>query len=211
MADIPNTGSHLPPESLAHQAIVARWRRRSRIVAFWRIVLPLSIFAIALALAGWIVARSVLDSPIPKIIVEATRVMTNPKFYDRDQNDRAYLITAVKAVRDAVNQDKFELTNPNFHLGDGSVKANRGVYIKGATQVVLHGDVEAINSDGSKMNTQDAVVDTKTGVVTNTSIAHAGGMQLETNMGRISADDYKIEKNGAVAFRGRVHGVINGK
>ena len=211
MGEIPMTGSSLPPEARAHEAIIARWRRRSRIVAFWRIVLPLSIFAITLALAGWIVARSVLDSPIGAVIVEATRMMTNPKFYDRDQHDRAYLITAAKAVRDAANQDKFVLTNPNFHLGGGSVKANQGVYIKGATQVILHGDVEAINSDGSKMNAQDAVVDTKTGIVTNTSIAHSGGMQLETSMGRISADDYKIEKNGAVSFRGRVHGVLNGK
>ena len=114
MGEIPMTGSSLPPEARAHEAIIARWRRRSRIVAFWRIVLPLSIFAITLALAGWIVARSVLDSPIGAVIVEATRMMTNPKFYDRDQHDRAYLITAAKA---------YAVLNGQYHVSCDDVSA----------------------------------------------------------------------------------------
>lgn len=192
------------------EAIVARWRRRSRVVGFWRIVLPLSIFAITLAMAGWIVARSLLENPVAAITA-AERLVTNPRFYGRDKKDRTYLLTAMQAVEDEANKDKYTLKNPSFNLGGGSVRADQGVYIKNSTKILLHGKVVAVNSDGSRMSTEDAQIDTKTGVVTNTAAPHTAGMTLETSNAKISADDYSVAKNGVVTFHGRVHGVINGK
>ena len=199
------------PAGPARQAVVDRWRRRSRIIGFWRIILPLSIFAIGLALAGWIVARSVLKSEVVQMIAATDRLVTNPQFYGRDRLDRVFLLTAMKGVRDAANRDKFTLENPNFYLGGSSVRAREGVWDKGSTKVLLHGDVVAVTSDGSRLNTEDAQIDTRTGVISNTALPHSKGMELETSTGKISADDYTISKNHVVTFQGRVHGVINGK
>ena len=193
MAEAPPHAINTFPSDDARQAIVARWRRRSMVVAFWRIILPLSIFAITLGLAGWIVARGMLDRPDLAQGVISNQLMTKFRFYGRDKHDRAYLLTAMTAVRDARNEHK------------------QGVYIDNSTKILLHGDVLAINSDGSRMQTQDAEIDTRTGVVSNTNVAHDGGLQIETNMGKITANDYTIAKNGAVTFRGRVRGVINGR
>ncbi len=211
MAEAPPHAINTFPSDDARQAIVARWRRRSMVVAFWRIILPLSIFAITLGLAGWIVARGMLDRPDLAQGVISNQLMTKFRFYGRDKHDRAYLLTAMTAVRDARNEHKITLANPNFNLGGGSVRAKQGVYIDNSTKILLHGDVLAINSDGSRMQTQDAEIDTRTGVVSNTNVAHDGGLQIETNMGKITANDYTIAKNGAVTFRGRVRGVINGR
>jgi len=195
----------------ARQAVIDRWRRRSRMVGFWRIILPLSIFAIGLALAGWIVARSVLKSEVVQVIAATDRLVTNPRFYGRDRRDRVFLLTAMKGVRDTLNRDKFTLENPNFNLGSSSVRAREGIWDKGSTRILLHGDVVAISSNGSRMETEDAQIDTKTGTISNTSVRHSKGMELETSTGKISADDYTIAKNGVVTFQGRVHGVINGR
>jgi hypothetical protein len=191
--------------------IIERWRRRSRVVGFWRIILPLSIFAICLALAGWIVSRSLLKTNIIEVIEATDRLISRPQFYGLDKDDRTYLITAIRGLRDAANRDKFTLDNPSFNLGGGSVRADKGIYIKGSTKVELRGHVVAINSAGSRMTAEVAQVDTRTGTISNTGAPGSGRMSLETRSGRIAADDYTIAKNGVVTFRGRVQGVINGK
>jgi hypothetical protein len=199
-------------ETAGHpQGVIERWRRRSRVVSFWRIILPLAIFAICLALAGWIVSTSVLRNPVIEVIEATDRLISQPKFYGSDSRERTYLLTALKGLRDAVNRDQYTLEQPNFNLGGGSVRADQGIYIKGSTNILLHGHVVAINSAGSRMEAEDAQIDTRTGTVSNTAQPNSGRMSIETSMGKIAADDYTVEKNGAVHFRGRVRGVINGK
>ena len=208
MASAPHFTHHSAGDP--QQLVVERWRRRSRVVNFWRIILPLAIFAICLAMGGWIVSRSLLETRVLEIIEATDRLISGPKFYGRDNNDRTYLLTAIRGLRDAVNRDKYTLESPNFNLGAGSVRADQGVYIKGSTKILLHGNVVAINSAGSRMEAQDAQIDTRTGTISNTAQPGSGRMSIETSMGKIAADDYTVAKNGVVTFRGRVRGVING-
>ena len=57
--------------------------------------------------------------------------------------------------------------------------------------------------------TEEALIDTRTGIVTNRRAPAAKGVQIESRMGKISARDYVVAKDGSVTFRGGVRGTIN--
>jgi lipopolysaccharide export system protein LptC len=193
------------------KAEIAKWRRRSALVRFWRKALPASIVAIVVAIGAWAVARSLIPlAPQAKLELSAIR-MKNPRIFGVDGHDRAYLLAAEDAVRDAVNEKRINLANPTFNLGGGRVRADRGVYVEGSTDIVLRGNVVVIDAGGGRMQTDEALIDTRTGVVTNTRSPSAKGVQIESSMGKITAQDYTVAKNGAVTFRGHVRGTINGK
>ena len=193
------------------QATVERWRRRSRIVAFWRTVLPASILAIVLGLGGWIIARGLVERPVSELDVPKQIEMKTPRFYGVDGRDRTWVLAAINAVRDPRNDGRITLQNPTFNLGAGSVQANEAFWLEGSTNIVMRGDVRLIDGDGGRMNTQEAMIDTRRGTITNSRSPEAGRVQIENNLGRVTADDYVIAKNGSVTFRGRVSGVINPK
>lgn len=195
----------------ARQRAVERWRRRSRIVAFWRTVLPASILAIVLAIGGWIVARGLVERPLAELEVSKNIEMKAPRFYGVDGRDRTWVLAAVKAVRDPADEGRVKLESPSFILGAGSVRANEAHWAPDSTEIVMRGDVRMIGGDGARMETQEALIDTRRGTITNSRSPEAGRVEIENNMGAITADDYVIGKNGAVTFRGRVRGVINPK
>lgn len=198
-------------EAVQRQATVERWRKRSRRVRFWRKVLPMTILAIVLCIAGWVLARGLMPQPILAPLELSAIRMKGPKFFGRDKNDRAFLLAALEAVRDAKQEGRVNLTNPTFNLGGGSVRANQGIYVDGAQDLLLRGDVVVVDADGGRMETQEALIDLRTGVVTNRQTPGSKGVQIESSMGKITAQDYTIAKDGAVTFRGRVRGTINTK
>ncbi len=200
--------SHLPP---ARRAVIEACRRRSMVVGFWRKALPASILAILVALAGWVIARGLMPQAPAGPAEIADIQMLNWKFFGRDDNDRAFLMAAKRALRDAREEGKISLTDPTFNLGAGKVRANQGIYVDGSTDLILRGDVVIVDGDGGTIRTQEALIDTKTGVITDRSAPGRGGIQIDNNMGKITADDYVIAKNGAVTFKGRVRGTINPK
>lgn len=187
-------------------AEIARWKRRARLVAFFRKALPLTILAIVLFLGGWIIARTVLPSLKPDVQLGAIR-MTNPRFYGRDSKDRPFLLGAKEAVRDISDKGQITLIEPIFSLGDGRVTAKKGLFRDGATNVVLTGDVLFINEDGARMETQEALINTKTGTISN-SQAKTAGVQIDTGSGKINAENYTVGKDGTVVFKGNVHARI---
>lgn len=191
------------------QAAVERWRRRARIVALWRLILPAAIIAIFLSITGWVVARGLLAGPEPEEIAGASDTMKNPRVYGRDNHDRAYLLVALDAVRTPGDESRITLTNPTFNLGDGRVRADQGVYVEGSPLIALTGNVEMDDGDGGTMSTEEAQIDTRDGTVTNMRSSAQRRIQIENDMGRINADEYVIGENGQVTFRGRVRGVIN--
>lgn len=188
-------------------AEIARWKRRTRLVSFFRKALPLTILAIIVFLAGWIIARTVLPSLNPDVQLGAIR-MTNPRFYGRDSQDRAFLLGAKEAVRDDADKGRITLIEPVFSLGAGRITAKKGLYRDGATNLVLTGDVLFINGEGSRMETQEALINTKTGTITN-SEAKTAGVQIDSGFGKVQADNYVVGKDGKVVFRGNVHAQFN--
>lgn len=176
---------------------------------FWRKALPASIVAIVVCIAGWAIARGLMpQAPLAPIDLSAIR-MKGPQFFGRDNNDRAFLLYAKEAIRDAKQEGRITLSNPTFNLGQGKVRADEGIYVDGSTDVILRGNVVVIDGDGGRMETQEALIDTRTGIVTNRRAPAAKGVQIESDMGKISAQDYAVAKDGSVTFRGGVRGTIN--
>jgi lipopolysaccharide export system protein LptC len=197
------------PGAAARKAAVEKWRRRSAHVHFWRKALPASIVAIVVCIAGWGIARGLMPEPaLAPIDLSAIR-MKGPQFFGRDNNDRAFLLYAKEAIRDAREEGRITLSNPTFNLGGGKVRADRGIYVDGSTDIILRGNVVVIDGDGGRMETQEALIDTRTGIVTNRRAPAAKGVQIESRMGKISAQDYAVAKDGSVTFRGGVRGTIN--
>jgi lipopolysaccharide export system protein LptC len=187
-------------------AEIARWKRRARLVAFFRKALPAAILAILLFLAGWIIARTVLPSLRPQVELGAIR-MTNPRFYGRDSRDRPFLLGAKEAVRDISDKGQITLIEPIFSLGAGRVTAKKGLYRDGATNLILTGDVLFIDENGGRMETQEALINTKTGTISNAA-AKTAGVQIDGSFGKVRAESYTVGKDGTVTFKGNVHARI---
>lgn len=194
-------------DATARMAEIARWKRRARLVAFFRKALPATILAIVLFLGGWIIARTVLPSMKPAVQLGAIR-MTNPRFYGRDSKDRPFLLGAKEAVRDISDKGQITLIEPIFSLGDGRVTANKGLYRDGATNLILSGDVLFVGEDGARMATQEALINTRTGTISN-SAAKTAGVQIDSSAGKVRADTYTVGRDGALNFSGDVHVRIN--
>lgn len=188
-------------------AEIGRWKRRARLVAFFRKALPAAILGIVVFLAGWIVARTVLPSLKPEVEVGAIR-MTNPRFYGRDSRDRPFLLGAKEAVRDVADKGQITLIEPIFSLGDGRVTARKGLYRDGAANLVLTGDVLFIDENGGRMETQEALINTRTGTISN-SQARTAGVQIDSGNAKVKADTYSVGKDGSARFSGDVHVRIN--
>jgi len=188
-------------------AEIARWKRRARLVAFFRKALPAAIVGIVLFLAGWIIASTVLPSLRPQVELGAIR-MTNPRFYGRDSRDRPFLLGAKEAVRDVSDKGQITLIEPIFSLGAGRVTAKKGLYRDGATNLILTGDVLFIDENGARMETQEALINTKTGTISNAQ-AKTAGVQIDSGSGKMKADTYTVGKDGKVILRGNVHARFN--
>lgn len=190
----------------SRKAQIQKWRRRSAVVKFWRTALPATIVAILIALSGWAVARGILYNAKTVAPIIGEIQMVNGMLHGRDSNDRAFLLAALRAVRDARSDAAINLESPTFNLGAGKAEALKGIYLEDKGELILRGDVVIVDADGGVIRTQEALIDTKTGVVTNTKAPGSGGIQIESNMGKINAEDYIVDKNRKVTFKGRFSG-----
>lgn len=194
-------------EAAPRTAEIARWKRRTRLVAFFRKALPLSILAILIFLGGWIVARSLVPSLAGAAVEISAIRMINPRFYGRDSRDRAFLLGAKEAVRSVSDKGQITLIEPVFSLGAGKVTADRGLYRQGATNLILRGNVLLISDRGERMQTQEALINTRTGVITN-SAARQAGVQIDSGFGNMRAEHYSVGRDGTVILKGNVHGTF---
>src|ERR1700684_3572172 len=82
---------------------IARWKRRSHLVQFFRRALPALIVLITVAVIGWILAQAVfgrLNSG--KASAQAIH-LTHPKYYGRNSSGQPFMVRADEAVRDPVS------------------------------------------------------------------------------------------------------------
>jgi len=89
-----------------------RWQLRSRRIATARKLLPASIVVILLAMTAWIVARALLPESLARIPI--AEVMPNPRYFGRDDKDRPFQISALKALRNAATDKTVVLTDPSI-------------------------------------------------------------------------------------------------
>ena len=194
----------------SRQAELARWRKRSEAIHFWRRALPVVIVAIAAVLVLWVGGRSVIIKLAagggPK---DAGIRMVNPRFYGRDTSNRAFVLGAAAASRDMTTGKTVTLSGPSVTLdADGAnpthVQATQGVYREDQRKLDLTGQVQLKDGRGYSFSTPQAQVDTTTGAVSGHS-----GVTGDGPLGRVVASSYGVYDRGQrIVMKGDVHAHI---
>ena len=198
------------PQRLARA--MERWRRRSRMIHFWRGALPLLMAAIAVGVLGLVIYRTVFGAHGPAAQDQAIR-MLNPKFFGRDKSGRPFTVIAKDAVRDPIHDERITLTTPHMVLqqinGDPptTVDAAIGLYNETTHMLALDGQVTLNDGKGNVFKSEHALVNTDEGSVKGHSPVTGTGP-----LGQTSASAYSIDDRGKhIVFMGDVKTHIDNK
>ncbi len=195
-----------PPEEVARRAnALARWRKRSELVHFYRRALPAAMVVLAAVCAGWIVVRSVIAHfhTAPDV---ATIHMLHPTYYGRNDDGQPYTMRASLAVRDGFDPDRIALTNPSYSQITAApapevVTADRGIYNDKTKLLDLYGHVRATDGKDNHFETDFAHVDMNKSDVSGKVPMYAYGPS-----GTLRAQSYMILNKGQhMFFIGAVH------
>lgn len=192
-----------------------QWRRRSRLIHFFRRALPVAIGLVILGVVGWVVARTVLTDMADRAASRSEVRMTNPRFYGQDSRGRAFVLGAAEAVQDRARRQIINLTRPTLRLDatgerPTEITSQDGVYDEGDRRVSLTGQVLVIDgASGFRFQTDEALIDTETGVISGERPISGRGP-----LGTIDAASYAIYDQGArLVFEGsgdnKVRALIN--
>ncbi len=195
-----------PPEEVARRAnALARWRKRSELVHFYRRALPTAMAVLTAICVGWIVARSLIAQfrTAPDV---ATIHMLHPIYYGRNDQGQPYKMKASLAVRDGVDPDRIALTAPSYTQvtaapGLEVVTADRGVYNDKTKLLDLYGQVRATDGKDNHFESDFAHVDMNKSDVSGKVPMYAYGPS-----GTLRAQSYVILNKGEhMFFTGAVH------
>lgn len=182
-----------------------RWRQRSRLVRAARVALPIAVLGLLGAAAGQVVWRTVTAGARAPERPQAQIRMLNPRFFGQSSDGRAFLLTARSAVRDDADLKRVLLEGPTLTLGTDEPKPSRvtsktGVYREDTLKLVLRGDVRLDDGGGYRFASDEAFVDTNTGVITGESV-----LQGEGPTGQVKSNAYSVyDKGDRIVFRGGV-------
>jgi lipopolysaccharide export system protein LptC len=191
---------------------LARWRQRSRVLAAIRFALPAVIAFISVVFAVWAFFGDAAShvGPAQNPASSESIHMTNARFLGRDEQGRAYVLTAAGAMRDDANPMRVELVAPAMTFdADGAnpthMSADTGIYREDTRILLLDGHVTLHDAIGDNFATNQAIVDTVKGAVAGRSAVVGQGPT-----GAIQADSYSVADRGqTLVFQGRVHSRLN--
>ena len=108
--------SYVPPA--ARRASIQRWRRRSRVIAALRVILPGLIFLILAALAATIAYNSFTTQPVAAGSPDAPIRLVNPRFVGRDDRGRPFVLIAATSLYFLVRWNLFDAAEIGRRLRD---------------------------------------------------------------------------------------------
>jgi lipopolysaccharide export system protein LptC len=187
-------------------------RVHSRLVRVLRILLPLTMVGVIALLVTLVVAHAIKRQAAAHRDAATPIRMVNPHFYGRDTQGRAYTLTATQATRDDLSFQRVLLDYPSVTLDvDGpspsTLTADTGVYHEDTRVLFLRGHVRADDAHAASFATDQAVVNTRTGIVN-------GGAPLSTRTktGVLNARSFDAyDKGDRMVFKGGVHATLNGR
>ncbi len=198
------------PQRLARA--MDHWRRRSRVIHFWRRALPLLMILISVGVLGLVMVRTLFGGQGPIAQDQQIR-MLGPKFLGRDQSGRPYTVTAKDAVRDAVHPERVSLNQPHMVLqslnGDPPtiVDSATGLYNETTHMLALDGQVRLDDGKQDIFISEHALVNTDEGTVDGRSPVTGTGP-----LGTTSSSAYVIKDSGRdILFIGNVKSHIVNK
>jgi lipopolysaccharide export system protein LptC len=184
---------------------MGRWRRRSRVIYFWRRALPVLMLAIIAAVMAMILGNTIFGAR--RLSEQTPEVrMIGPRFLGRGKDGRPYTVTAVDAVRDGQHPELVSLNHPHLVLQslDASpptvVDALKGLYNETTHVLVLDRQVMLDDGKSDLFRSEHAVVYTDQGAVQGASPVNAVGP-----VGTTTADRYAVKNKGKdITFEGHV-------
>ncbi|MBA3810596.1 MAG: LPS export ABC transporter periplasmic protein LptC [Caulobacteraceae bacterium] len=187
-----------------------RARAHSRLVRILRWVLPMIMIGVIGVLAGLVGAHAVKRQAAARKDATTPIRMVNPHFFGRDNQGRAYTLGARQAARDEQSFQRVLLAYPSVTLDmDGAhpstLTAESGVYHEDSRILFLKGHVRAADSKSTHFATDEATVNTRTGVVNG-----AGARISRTPVGQLNSRSFDVyDKGDRVIFKGGVHARLN--
>jgi lipopolysaccharide export system protein LptC len=189
----------------ARERSIARWRRRSAVVRVLRFVAPGMIGAILLGLAGLVAYNTMKPGVDAPTETNQPIRLVNPRFVGRDDQGRAFVITAASATRDPQEYQKVHLVRPALVLDEQGpdpmrLTAATGVFHENTGKLEVGGGVRMASSQQT-FETATSQFDTKTG-----ELVGSGPIQGSGALGEIDAKSYAVHDKGArTVFQGGVH------
>jgi lipopolysaccharide export system protein LptC len=185
-------------------------RAHSRFIAAMRVILPAAIVALAGLLVMFMATHEVrVRSSAPRETASRFH-MVNPHFFGRDNQGRAFEISAAEAARSDTDMQVVLLDHVVMALDMNGpnprhMSADHGVYREDTRILRLTSNVHVDDGRASSVVTNQAIVDTRAGTVTG-----AQHVASQTNVGSLQAGQYTVlEKGDRVILRGGVHARIN--
>ncbi|MGI8840214.1 MAG: LPS export ABC transporter periplasmic protein LptC [Caulobacteraceae bacterium] len=185
-------------------------RVHSGLVHVLRWLLPAIMVAVVAALVALVAAHAIKRRAAAHKDAATPIRMVNPHFFGRDNKGRAFTLEARQAARDEQSFQVVLLAYPSVTMDvDGphpsTLTADTGVYQEDTRILYLKGHVRADNSKASTFATDQAVVNTRTGVVKGTSV-----LTSQTPVGDVKSGSFDVyDKGDRVIFKGGVHARLN--
>jgi lipopolysaccharide export system protein LptC len=184
---------------------IQRWRRRSRLIRVYRLVLPVLIGVILLGLAGSVAYNALTSQRIPPGDSNDPIRLEKPHFVGRDARGRPFVLTSATATRDTQDYQKVYLDKPVLVLdADGAdpthITGGAGVFHEDTNQLELSKGVRLSSARGA-FDSAASLYDLKSGeLVGSTEVQGAG------SLGQIQAKSYGVyDKGERMVFNGNVH------
>ena len=187
-------------------------RSHTRLVRFLRVALPLVMVGVVAALAVLVVSHAVRRQAAAHQDSTTPIRMTNPHFFGRDNQGRAFTLGAREAARDEKSFQVVLLRFPTLTLGVGgpaprNLTADSGVYHEDTRMLLLTGHVRANDAKSARFATNQALVNTRTGAVTG-----AQALATQTTQGAVKSNSFDVyDKGNRVIFKGGVHARLNAR
>ena len=195
----------------ARRASIQRWRRRSRVIAVLRILLPGLILLILAGLAGMVAYNTFMAQPVSAGSSNEPIRLVNPRFVGRDDRGRPFVLIAASATRDPQDYQKVYLDKPALVLDEEGpdplrITAAKGIYHEATRKLEVSGGVRLAGARGA-FDTAESLFDTHTGELVGSGPVHGLG-----SLGEINAKSYGVYDKGArMVFKGGVHTRLQSK
>jgi lipopolysaccharide export system protein LptC len=193
-----------PPFPEHRRADFERWRRRSRLIRTLRVALPAAIALIFVGLIGSVAWSTFNAQPKSARAGDEPIRLMNPRFVGRDDKGRAFVLTAISAVRDPKDYQRVILQKPALVLDENGpdqmrINGAAGVFHEQTGKLELSNGVRMADAKNA-FNTAASQFDTKTG-----EVVGSGPIQGAGGLGEIRAESYGVYGKGErMVFKGGV-------
>lgn len=179
----------------------ARAVRHSRKVRTLKLVLPVLAIAAAAAFFGVTYLRSPTEMIVQtevQSVEDGKIVMSNPQLNGVTKDQRAYTMTAARAIQDLARQTMIELEKIDARLpyddeGWASIQAERGIYDSETNTLDLPNPISVRSDNGLEATLESAFIDVGKGELTTTR-----PVEIRLEGSRITSEGMQVVDNGKV-------------